>query len=82
MDRFVCGGFCLFDLVVDPCETRDVAGTYPEVVEELKAAMEVYWKTLVPRPEYQWDPIADPKHFNSTWCTWLDTENPFCHYND
>jgi arylsulfatase len=42
------GGFELYDISTDPYEKQDVAGQFPEVIEELKAAFDQWWKETTP----------------------------------
>lgn len=64
---------CLFDLLDDPCETKNLIDVYPEVAEELKAIIrEKHLPHLVPQQKVYVDPKADPKYCNGAWFTWMD----------
>jgi arylsulfatase len=42
------GDFVLYDISKDPYEKNDVADQYPEVIRELKAAYDQWWKETTP----------------------------------
>lgn len=72
---FTCPGFCLFDLVADPCETVDVIEKYPGVADELKQQLGAYWPQIMAQKEPVYvDPMADPVRCNNVWFNWLDTD--------
>lgn len=69
-------GACLFDIVADPCERRNI------ISEEIfvEAFMEKRIRHLVEsarppqnRPE---DPCSNPAYFNNTWVSWFDMPRP------
>jgi arylsulfatase A-like enzyme len=65
----------LFDMKVDPEQTRDVATGYPEVVERLRAFYESWWAELEPSfaqqtPIYLGHPAENPARLTShDWIT-------------
>jgi arylsulfatase B len=62
----------LFDLAVDPRETRNVSALFPDVVAELTARIAAWALLAVPVVENATaDPRADPAHFNGSWTPWL-----------
>lgn len=63
---------CLFDIVNDPCEERNVAKQYPKEMRELDLMLLSYGNLLVHQPKktiIDWS--ADPKRRNDTWEPWL-----------
>ncbi|KAL3272013.1 hypothetical protein HHI36_022479 [Cryptolaemus montrouzieri] len=72
----ICKGFCLFDLLEDPCETENLIEdeTKQEIVSGLKARISEFWKQLIPQTNKPVDVNSDPAKYNGTWCTWLDDE--------
>jgi len=63
---------CLFNLEADPCEQRNVADNYPDVVRKLLNLLaEQNATALPPIPRVQ-DPNADPAKWGNVWTTWLD----------
>lgn len=70
---FTCPGFCLFDLVADPCETENVIDNYPGIAEELKQQLGSYWPKIRPQKEPVYvDPMANPVFCSNVWFNWLD----------
>ncbi|XP_054267832.1 arylsulfatase B-like isoform X2 [Macrosteles quadrilineatus] len=61
---------CLFNLLEDPCEKRNIAAEFPETVNQLMSILQSY-QPVAPnnRPE---DPRSYPIHWNNTWTNWLD----------
>ncbi|KAL3272016.1 hypothetical protein HHI36_022482 [Cryptolaemus montrouzieri] len=72
----ICEGFCLFDLVEDPCETENLIKdeSKKEIISGLKARLAEIWKQLVPQTNKPVDANSNPAKYNGTWCTWLDDE--------
>ena len=46
--RFRLVGDELFDMVADPSQSRDVAAAHPQVVAEMRAAFNAFWKSARP----------------------------------
>lgn len=66
---------CLFDIVSDPCETRDIASTNEGVARELYRQLLEFKQTLVKQINKPRDIIgANPAKFNNTWSPWLDVQ--------
>ncbi|XP_049869913.1 arylsulfatase J-like isoform X2 [Pectinophora gossypiella] len=64
---------CLFDIKNDPCETRDLSVTMPDVVERLQDILKAEMNRVVDRPNPLFrDPRALPSLHNYTWATWAD----------
>ncbi|XP_014214481.1 arylsulfatase B-like [Copidosoma floridanum] len=63
---------CLFDLSVDPCETNNIAKSYPRWVAELDLLIKQYNTVKIPQLRLPVDYRADPKYWNYTWQPWLD----------
>lgn len=66
---------CLFDILNDPCETTNLAGKFPKIVEKLKAKLDYYGKMAAPFRNKQADPKCNPANFNGTWTWWTDELN-------
>lgn len=66
------GKICLYNIKIDPCETKDISMENIEIVLNLQARIETEMKRLVPRvkPTYR-DPRAAPSLHNYTWTSWL-----------
>lgn len=68
-----CGILCLFDLFDDPCETKNIVLKETQIAQELAQKLRQYWTEFVPQRNQAVDPLANPKYFNDTWYTWLET---------
>ncbi len=56
------GKIMLYDMLTDRMQRHDVASKNPEVVKELKAEYEKWWKkTSARQNQYQYIPLIDPK---------------------
>jgi hypothetical protein len=55
-----CGAGCLFDIRSDPTEEENVAGSNPQVVVELQAALAAHAKTYYQTPMHELD-CDDPR---------------------
>ncbi|KAL7303861.1 hypothetical protein TKK_0003983 [Trichogramma kaykai] len=62
---------CLFDLSVDPCETNNIAKSYPRWINELDLYLEKYGNVMVRQLRQSVDYMADPRRWNYTWQPWL-----------
>ncbi|KAG7202809.1 hypothetical protein KM043_009967 [Ampulex compressa] len=62
---------CLFDLLNDPCETRNVAEQYVRMTNDLDLFLEHYGRILVKQVRVPVDWLADPKIKNNTWEPWM-----------
>ncbi|CAH1647208.1 unnamed protein product [Spodoptera littoralis] len=63
---------CLFNIKEDPCETRDLSATYPDLVLRMQAQLEQEVKKTIFRkgPVFR-DPLSAPSRFNYTWDVWV-----------
>lgn len=78
-DNFVKSSFttcniteCLFDLMNDPCEMRNIAGQYSKISKDLDAILEKYGRVLVSQGRVSVDWRADPRRMNNTWEPWMN----------
>ncbi|XP_071545951.1 arylsulfatase B isoform X6 [Panulirus ornatus] len=67
---------CLFHIPTDPCEYKDVAATYPDVLALMKIKLRRYNATAVPPRNKPWDPTANPKYWGYAWTNWKDFPSP------
>lgn len=65
---------CLFDLWMDPCETRNIARDQPTILVNLMRRIDEFWKNLVPQQNKPVDPRSNPANYENVWTTWLDTD--------
>ncbi|KAI4454939.1 arylsulfatase [Holotrichia oblita] len=64
---------CLFDLWMDPCETKNIALEQPTILTNSIRRIDQFWKHLVPQQNKAVDPESNPVHYGNVWTTWLDT---------
>nr|UNO37571.1 sulf3a [Psylliodes laticollis] len=71
--KFLCNGFCLFDIFSDPCETTNLIKdkNKQNIVKDLKEKLENYFTQIVPSTNKRVDVESDPSKFNNTWTPWL-----------
>lgn len=62
---------CLFDIVNDPCEMRNIAKQYPNRVQHLDKLLEKYGQLLQKQMKHPIQWLADPRRKNNTWEPWL-----------
>ena len=69
--------FCLFNIVNDPCETKDLSHVHQDILRQLLSELEDYNKTVVPAPRelLKLDPKAHPKYWHNYWTRWLDEQD-------
>ncbi|KAF9405502.1 hypothetical protein HW555_013793 [Spodoptera exigua] len=63
---------CLFDLSVDPAESKDLWDTHPQFVQHMVLRLRAYWAAINPRQEPTLDPRANPALHDFIWLPWLD----------
>ncbi|KAJ8680584.1 hypothetical protein QAD02_016371 [Eretmocerus hayati] len=74
---------CLFDISTDPCETTNVAKSYPDIVEELNLYLDNFHNALEEQQRLPVDYMADPRRWNYTWQPWLNVhDNPYLYYSN
>ncbi|KAJ8680582.1 hypothetical protein QAD02_016369 [Eretmocerus hayati] len=65
-----CSGSCLFDIINDPCEYKNLIREKSQVVELLSNKMRYYKSTMVKQTNAQFDPCSEPKNFEDVWMPW------------
>lgn len=63
---------CLFDILDDPCEYRNLADQFPLRTAYMKLLVDDFRKTAVAPRNKPGDPNCDPINFNLTWTWWQD----------
>ncbi|KAJ3658164.1 hypothetical protein Zmor_009922 [Zophobas morio] len=66
---------CLFNVVEDPCERRNVAKEYPQILKNLQEILEKYDATAIPPGNLPLDPRGDPKYWNYTFTNFGDYDS-------
>ena len=61
----------LFNIKDDPNERNNVADQYPEIVEALKARIDIYNSTHIEQLAPPFDYDSDPGKFGGVWTPWL-----------
>lgn len=64
---------CLFDIVNDPCETKNIVESYPRIAQDLDLYLERYGNILVRQIKLPIDWFADPRRRNNTWEPWMNS---------
>ncbi|XP_076623888.1 arylsulfatase B [Colletes latitarsis] len=64
---------CLFDIANDPCETKNIAESYPRIARDLDLYLESYGRILVTQIKLPIDWFADPRRRNNTWEPWMNS---------
>eukprot|EP00116_Pleurobrachia_bachei_P016092 sb/3476354/ len=64
----------LYNIVLDPSETKNVSTKYPEIVKMLTEKIDGYKATVVAMGNRKKDPASNPANFNNTWMPWMDGE--------
>jgi len=66
-------GYCLFDILQDPCEYRNVAKQNPQTLNATIHMLERFKKEMTMQvPDPIIDPDADPRRFAGYWEPWLE----------
>ncbi|XP_063619298.1 arylsulfatase B-like [Cydia splendana] len=67
------GTVCLYNIIEDPCETKDISKLYPDIVQQLLQKLGTEKNRTIPRilPLVR-DPRSHPNQFNYAWSTWAD----------
>ncbi|XP_060859382.1 arylsulfatase B-like isoform X1 [Metopolophium dirhodum] len=66
-------GYCLFDILQDPCEYRNVAKQNPQTLNATIHMLERFKKEITMQTPFPIvDPDADPRRFAGYWEPWLE----------
>lgn len=68
-------GYCLFDVVQDPCEYRNVGKQNEDILKTTIIMLNRFKKELIEQNPPAIDSNADPRNFDGYWETWLEPEN-------
>nr|CAD7453683.1 unnamed protein product [Timema tahoe] len=63
---------CLFNIKIDPCEKRNLASSYPDILRHLEQTLSKINATVVPPSNLALDPRADPNLWDHTWTNFGD----------
>lgn len=63
---------CLFNILKDPCERRNIASHYPEVMRSMEKRIIDFMKSAIPPRNKPRDVRSNPAKFNNTWTWWYD----------
>ncbi|KAG8194369.1 hypothetical protein JTE90_010985 [Oedothorax gibbosus] len=63
---------CLFNIAEDPCERRNIAHLYPEIVKSMMEIVERYNATTVEPLTQDRDPKADPRCHDFAFVPWRE----------
>ncbi|KAF7418651.1 hypothetical protein HZH68_001304 [Vespula germanica] len=66
---------CLFNIINDPCEMINLAGSKPHVLASLERAILKHRFNIVNPINQKLDDLANPLLHNNTWISWGDIEN-------
>ncbi|KAH7932155.1 hypothetical protein HPB52_024876 [Rhipicephalus sanguineus] len=62
----------LFDIELDPCETRNLAASHKTVLRTLYKKLNSYVSQMVAPRTQPVDPRSYPENFGGVWSPWLD----------
>ncbi|XP_048481188.1 arylsulfatase B [Plutella xylostella] len=63
---------CLFNIQEDPCEMRNLAKEFPEVLEMMLSRLEVFNRTAIPPSNLPLDKAGDPKYWGRVYTNFVD----------
>ncbi|RZC32788.1 Sulfatase domain containing protein [Asbolus verrucosus] len=63
---------CLFDIIQDPCEMRNVAKEFPKILEDMENLLAKYNNSAIPPGNMPLDPRGNPKFWNYVWTNFGD----------
>lgn len=63
---------CLFNILIDPCETTNLASTNPRMVNRLKAKLDYYGRIAKKIRNKPSDPRANPANYGGIWTWWYE----------
>lgn len=69
-------GACVFDILADPCERRNVISQQPYVEAYLEKRVRYFTDTAQAPRNKPSDPCSNPAFFNETWASWYDQPIP------
>lgn len=68
---------CLFNIIKDPCERRNLADVYPKVLKNMLKRLSDHLNAAIPsRRTFVSDRNCDPNLHNGTWNSWI-ADNAF-----
>ncbi|XP_066257386.1 arylsulfatase J [Euwallacea similis] len=67
---------CLFNVTEDPCEYKNIADRFPDIVKELQSVLQKYNATAVPPRNLPLDPRGNPKYWNYVFTNFGDFDVP------
>ena len=62
---------CLFNIIDDPCEMKNLAKIFPLKLLEMQKHLEQYILETIPTRRHSADPNSDPANFNGSWNWWI-----------
>lgn len=67
---------CLFNIIDDPCEMKNLATVYPQTMREMQERLYniVKYSTPARRIQYK-DPRSNPIYHKGTWSPWVEQEH-------
>lgn len=63
---------CLFNILEDPCERKNLAESRPSILKQLAWYVDGFRRTALKPRNQPGDPRANPTNFNGTWTWWYD----------
>lgn len=63
---------CLFDIVRDPCERRNIASLRPDILRAMENEVNKLRRTAPTMRNKPGDPRSNPGNFDNTWTWWYD----------
>lgn len=73
--EFICNPLkaaCLFNILDDPCERKNLAQSRPSILKQLAWYVDGFQKTALKPRNQPGDTRANPKNYNGTWTWWYD----------
>ncbi|KAG8226113.1 hypothetical protein J437_LFUL006743 [Ladona fulva] len=67
---------CLFNIISDPCEKRNLAEIYPKKLEEMLHILDRYNSTALPPSNTHLDPNSHPRLWDYAWTNFGDKTPP------
>ncbi|CAL1272779.1 unnamed protein product [Larinioides sclopetarius] len=74
-------GPCLYNIADDPCEYKNIASLYPDVVEDMLKRLRDLNATSLPVQTKELDPMGDPVCHNFAHVPWMDEEAVDCPFS-